>query len=293
MSLTLKQLDAFVRVVDLASFRRAAERLATTQPNISARIAALEAALGAPLLLREGGSVRPTVRGERLLVHARRVLNERDALIEAAQRSQLADGVLKLGVTELIANTWLSAFLSAFAERYPNVIVELTVELSRSLDAELAERVLDLTFQNAPFQRATSGEVSLGEYPLTWVAAPTLSLGEPARLDDATLARVPVLTHARDSALYRELAEHPTRMRLVPSSHLTACLQMAIGGMGVTALPRALLHEALASGRLREVQHDWTPAPLTFYARFDAERAPALVRDAAELAASIAHDHDR
>ena len=41
--ITLKQLEAFVFVVDLGSFRQAAVALGTTQPNISARIAALEA----------------------------------------------------------------------------------------------------------------------------------------------------------------------------------------------------------------------------------------------------------
>ena len=53
MNLTLKQLQAFVRVADLGSFRKAAERLNTTQPNISSRIAALEDTLDTKLLYRD------------------------------------------------------------------------------------------------------------------------------------------------------------------------------------------------------------------------------------------------
>ena len=72
--ITLKQLEAFVFVVDTGTFRAAATALGTTQPNISARITALEAALDETLLIRDAGSVRLTVNGERLLQKTREVL---------------------------------------------------------------------------------------------------------------------------------------------------------------------------------------------------------------------------
>lgn len=52
---SLKQLEAFVAVADLGTFRRAAERLNTTQPNISARIAQLEAQMKVSLMERDAG----------------------------------------------------------------------------------------------------------------------------------------------------------------------------------------------------------------------------------------------
>ena len=56
MTPTLKQIEAFVQVADLASFRRAAARLNTTQPNISARICALETLLDTRLMDRDAGT---------------------------------------------------------------------------------------------------------------------------------------------------------------------------------------------------------------------------------------------
>lgn len=58
--LTLKQLEAFAFVVDSGTFRAAASALGTTQPNISARITALETALDVILLIRDAGSLRLT-----------------------------------------------------------------------------------------------------------------------------------------------------------------------------------------------------------------------------------------
>ena len=58
--LRLRQLEAFVAVAEQGSFRRAADRLNTTQPNISARIAALEAQLGQRVMDRDAGRVALT-----------------------------------------------------------------------------------------------------------------------------------------------------------------------------------------------------------------------------------------
>ena len=55
----LKQLEAYVWVAKLGSFRRTAERLNTTQPNISVRVSGLERALGATLLASPSLSPRP------------------------------------------------------------------------------------------------------------------------------------------------------------------------------------------------------------------------------------------
>ena len=51
-SLTLKPLETLIWVADLGSFRKAAAHLNTTQPNISTRIAGLEATLGTALMRR-------------------------------------------------------------------------------------------------------------------------------------------------------------------------------------------------------------------------------------------------
>ena len=130
---TLKQLEALIWVADLGSFRRAAAHLNTTQPNISARISGLEATLGVTLMQRDAGSIRLTEKGTALLAQARRVLREAEALVETAARPDLIDDSLRLGVTEVVASTWLRPFLRALAEVYPNLTVELTVDLSLSL----------------------------------------------------------------------------------------------------------------------------------------------------------------
>ena len=295
MRLNLKQLEAFVWVADLQSFRGAADRLGTTQPNISARIAGLETALGIVLMTRDAGSVQLTAKGRDLLVHARRVLDATDALVAAADQKALIDGTLRLGVTEMIVHTWLRDYLRRLKDSYPNLSVELTVDLSVNLETMLAERRIDLAIQNGPFTRLVTGEIDLGAYGLIWVASASLGLPAVAALDD--LAAHPILTHARDTHLFAQVAAHfgtaSVPARLVPSSNLAACLHMTIDGMGIASLPAAMVADALTRGDLVQVGYDWTPTPLHFFARYDTARTPRVVTDAAFVAARVAQAFDQ
>lgn len=295
MRLNLKQLQAFVWVADLQSFRGAADRLGTTQPNISARIAGLEAALGTVLMTRDAGSVQLTSKGRDLLIHARRVLDATDALVAAADQKALIEGTLRLGVTEMIVHTWLRDYLRRLKETYPNLSVELTVDLSVNLEVMLAERRIDLAIQNGPFTRLVSGEIDLGAYALVWVARPDLRLPQVAVRDD--LAAHPILTHARDTHLFAQVAAHfsgaKAPARLVPSSNLAACLHMTLDGMGVASLPEAMVADALLRGDLVQVGYGWTPAPLHFFARYDATRTARIVADVAGVAVRAASAYDQ
>ncbi len=290
---TLKQLEALIWVADLGSFRKAADRLNTTQPNISARIAGLETLLNVTLMERDAGSVRLTSKGLDVLDQARKVLNATEVLVDSASRAALFDGTLRLGVTEMVVHTWLSNFLRNLKTRFPTIQVEMTVDMSVNLEKQLAERSLDLALQNGPFNRAMSGQVGLGTYPLIWVAAPSLNLHRLTPITIEDLARHTVLTHARDTKLYAEVSGHfsdrrDLQVRLVPSSSLAACLHMAVNGMGLVTVPAAMVAREIAAGSLVRLTYGWTPESMDFYARYDAQKASGFVATAAELAADAA-----
>jgi len=291
--ITLKQLEAFVCVVDIGTFRKAAAVLGTTQPNISARISSLEANLGVLLMHRDAGSVRLTEKGMTILASARQVLWASEALLEAASRRDLIAKRLRLGVTELVACSWLHRFLRRFRQDYPSVIVELQVNLSVEIEKDLSARQLDLALHTGPFQHEASACLPLANYPYVWVAAPVLAQGTSQKADLVTLLRSPVLTHARHALASKELsklveANGLSSDRIVHSSSLSSCVQMAVDGMGFALLPELLVDDAVKEGRLVPIDCGWLPPPLELFARFDKTRAPGFVRAAAECAAAIA-----
>ncbi|WP_108659574.1 LysR family transcriptional regulator [Acuticoccus kandeliae] len=290
MSLNPKQIAAFVHVAELQSFRRAAERLNTTQPNISSRVAALEERLGVTLMERDAGSVRLTARGEALLPHARRVLAAMQDFLAAVGDNALFEGTIRLGVTDMIVHTWLAAYLTALKTRYPNVIVELTVDLSAKLTTMLRSRSIDLAIQTGPFDTATSGEVDLGRYPMVWTAAP--GLGLPAgSLTAADIAAHPILTHARGTKPFQEIAAHfhgaGVHARIMPSMNMSPCLQMTKDGLGIACMPQAMVAGEIEAGHLVALDYGWAPEALTFAARYNSDTTEPTVAEAARIALSL------
>ena len=295
MNVKLTQLETFVLVADLGSFRKVATRLNTTQPNISARIASLENALGVVLMERDAGSVRLTARGVKLLEYARRVVQSVDDFMVASDNANLFDGVLRLGVTEMIVNTWLGEFLKRFKLSYPNTSIELSVDLSATLEQALADHEIDLAFQSGPFSRDVSGSHELGRFPMVWVAPPELDLHSGKKVTLDQLAQFPIITHARNTRSYLEITEHigsrpDLDIRLVPSSNLSAGVQMAIDGYGVGAMLRPMVEKELQAGQLKLIAYKWAPERLAFYARYDKHRSNSVIVDAARLASEISNE---
>lgn len=290
--ITLKQLEAFAFVVDTGTFRAAATALGTTQPNISSRISALEMALDVTLLYRDAGSVRLTEKGRELLVLTRDILRAGEALLEAAGRQELIEERLRLGVTELVACTWLQSFLRLLRQEYPNLRVELEVDLSRQIEERLREGRIDLSLQNSPFGFQATGEEALAEEPYVWVANTHVASELANGTSVGRFFEKAVLTHARHTSAARALHDLAAASgydagKIVHSSALSACLPMVSEGLGVALLPRSLVSDEIDDGRLKSLKSDWTAPPLSFFARYNADRAPRFVAKACEIAASI------
>lgn len=296
MKLTLKQIEAFVWVCELGSFRRAAERLNTTQPNISSRIFALEELLGTRLMERDAGSVRILPKGRELLSHAREVLRSTETFIEVSGRANLTDGILKLGVTELVVNTWLRDFMRLAKQVFPNVSIELTVDLSVRISEALIDHALDLALQTGPFTLAVDKTLALGSSAYVWVTTPQIAAKLKGNSPTAVL-QFPILTHARGTAAVDEVERHFSgrnagALTLVPSNNMSACLHMAIDGLGIAVLPEAMVRGDIRAGRLKAIPQGWTPEPLKVSARYQAAHAPAYVGAIAKLAQQVAKRFD-
>ena len=131
--MNLKQLEAFLWVARLGSFSKTAERLFTTQPAISSRIANLEDELRTVLFDREGGAVRITAAGHVLLPLAEDALGAVQTMRERAGMPAEVSGLLRLGVSETIVQTWLYDLLAELRVTYPALDVEISVDVTANL----------------------------------------------------------------------------------------------------------------------------------------------------------------
>jgi DNA-binding transcriptional LysR family regulator len=136
--LSLKQLEAVYWVARLGTFGAAAERLFTTQSAISKRVNELEFFLQIPLFDRSRRSVQLTAKGRELLEGAEEMLQLRDRLLERMGKEVEIVRRFRLGITELIALTFLPRLVQDIRLAYPTVSLEPEIDVSANLVAKLA-----------------------------------------------------------------------------------------------------------------------------------------------------------
>src|SRR5258708_26134970 len=119
--LDFRSIETFLWVVKLGSFRGAAQRLNTTQPAISQRIAQLEREAGVKLLNRDHRVASPTPSGRQVMVYAEKLIGLRSEMMtEGSDRSAMRD-VLPLGVADALLHTWVSHLIKSLNTPHPHL----------------------------------------------------------------------------------------------------------------------------------------------------------------------------
>ncbi|MFD3941960.1 LysR substrate-binding domain-containing protein [Streptomyces sp. NPDC058579] len=234
------QLRTFLAVAETLSFTRAARRLGVRQSTVSQHVRRLEDATGRPLFDRDTHSVELTEDGEAMLGFARTILgaHERAAAFFTGTRLR---GRLRFGASEDFVVTRLPEILESFRREHPEVDLELTVELSGTLNARLEAGRLDLIL--AKRRAEESGGELVWRDALVWIGAPRLRL-DPERPVPLIVFPPPGITRAR--ALEALEAQGRAWRIACTSSSLSANIAAARAGLGVMAHTRGLVPPGLA-----------------------------------------------
>jgi LysR family nitrogen assimilation transcriptional regulator len=143
--LDIRQLAYFVRVVELGSFSRAAAFLHITQPGLSRQINSLEVELKERLLIRNGRGVTPTKAGERLLGHARSILQLLERANEDMENARLGrTGSVAIGMPNLLSNTIGTALVRKLQNELPDAKVHVLTGRSTQLQTWLLAGRIDM-----------------------------------------------------------------------------------------------------------------------------------------------------
>lgn len=289
-----KAIETFMWVVTLGSFRGAAQKLNTTQPAISQRIAQLEREVGVRLLQRDRRMVLPTPSGRQMMIYAEKLIGLRSEMLEAVGDRSAMRGVLRLGVAETIVHTWLSQLIKRVNHAYPNLSLEIEVDVTSNLQSRLLAQEIELAFLLGPLTAPTINNRVLCDYPVDFLASPALGLGK-RRLTVQDLAKFPIITFPRKTPPYEVVSSLFNRpelppMRLHASASLATVIHMAIEGLGIAVIPTAIVENQLADERLQLLSTNVQIPPLTFSASWLASPDTVAIERVAELAAKLAQE---
>ncbi|HEX7688106.1 MAG TPA: LysR family transcriptional regulator [Burkholderiaceae bacterium] len=266
----LPAIAAFARVAHHGSFTRAAAEMGVSPSALSQTLRTLEARLGVRLLERSTRHVRPTEIGRRFLDEAQPGLASLAAAVEGLDEARARPaGLLRLNVSQSAVKSVLRPHLAAFADAYPDVVVELHCDnalldlVAGGFDAgiRLGENLADgvVAVPLGPRQR------------LATVAAPSYLAGrKPPRTPD-DLREHRCIQVRLQGGLYRWEYAHKGRDFAIETqgplvTNDGEVMMTALhAGLGIACPIEAMVADDIAAGRLVPLLKAWWPTFPGYY----------------------------
>ena len=237
--LSLDNLRTFVAVVDLGGYAKAGEKLGRTQPAISLQIKKLEQQLATSLFDKVGQRHLVNHEGVKLYKTAQQMLALNDELFRQFQPVSLR-GRLRLGIPSEFATTLLPSIIGEFSYLYPNVSLEVTSALSKSLLSADNAKGFDLVMALIDPDKPTEGQLILDD-ELVWVG----DKNRPINPEGLSLVLAP------DGCVYRSRVINKLKMQTLSwrisytNADLTGITAAIKQGLGISALARSSVPEQL------------------------------------------------
>jgi LysR family hydrogen peroxide-inducible transcriptional activator len=151
--MTLVQLEYIIAVDTWRHFAEAASHCFVTQPTLSMQIQKLEEELEVKLFDRSKQPVVPTETGVEIIEQARKILAERNLLLENLQHKKgVLTGELRIGIIPTLAPYLLPLFIQPFTKKYPGVKLIVNEMMTDLIISRLREGKIDAGILVTPLQ---------------------------------------------------------------------------------------------------------------------------------------------
>jgi DNA-binding transcriptional LysR family regulator len=228
--LDIDLLRTFIMIAETGALSSAAHRVGRTQAAISMQVKRMEEIANRPLLLRTGRGVLLTSHGERLLVHAQKILRAHDEAIAEISGIGLS-GIIRLGCPDDYAAVFLPPLLRNFASRHPHVLVEVYCAPTPRLLERMDNHALNIAIMSLA-ESDSSPDIIRFE-PLVWVGARG---SDAAHMETLQLALSDPDTLDHQSAITSlEGAGRPYRIAYASQS-LTGLIAVVRSGQAIAVL---------------------------------------------------------
>jgi LysR family transcriptional regulator, nitrogen assimilation regulatory protein len=254
-NLDLRRLRYFAAVCEFGSFSKASQFLNVAQSALSQHVAALEDALGVPLLIRQPRGVIRTEAGDRLYDHARGLLHAAEqAELDVRSLAKSAAGPVAVGLSYTAMEAIALPFVQRAAEELGAVKLRLLEGHSEVLHQWMimGQADLALTFFE-PQDDRLDAEALLEEELVCLGIGKFLGGPGPITLNEAL--EFPLIMPGR-AAVLQALATDPEERRRIAQrvgleiEAATSLKRAVAAGIGVTLQSRALALREIAAGTL-------------------------------------------
>ncbi|AHG62949.1 LysR family transcriptional regulator [Advenella mimigardefordensis] len=288
--LTFKQIEALYWVVQLGSFASAAQRLNTTQSAITKRIQELESDFDVNIFDRSGHKATLTPKGQEMVEMASELLTQRDVMLMKLKGHHTFSGILRLGITEITAMTWLPDLMAQLRILFPKLTVSPKTGMAAELLQNLLKGQLDMAFLHNEFRSPLLEQYPLDYVNFAWVGSPGMITSDrvytPQDISEMSLIRQDMESGL--NSLYDDwLHPYTAEQNLFTINSLLAMAGLTVAGFGICCLPIDYFHPLVTSRKLAVMKTSKAP-PRSLYCAMYAKNANAMLyKEVATLARDV------
>ncbi|AGW90236.1 MULTISPECIES: LysR family transcriptional regulator [Cupriavidus] len=207
MNVTIRQLRAFVLVVQKGSFTAAGNAMHLTQSALSQLVRDLETALGTQLIDRTTRRTSPTAVGQEFFASAQRILSELEHAVGNVDKLlALQRGRVVIAAPLILSSTLLPKILATFRSEHPGVDALVLDSLTDQVLPNVRSGIADLGIGTFRRTEDDLSSVLLFSEPLVAVFPRRHALARLGRLTWQDLKGFPLLT-LRSGSVFRELTQ--------------------------------------------------------------------------------------
>ncbi|MDD3253760.1 MAG: LysR family transcriptional regulator [Lachnospiraceae bacterium] len=252
----LRQLNTFIRIVQMQSFSKAAESLGYSQSAVTVQIRLLEEELNTRLFDRIGKRINLTSQGKEFLSHAHSILHEvNKAQLSVGDETELKNE-LHIGTIESLCSTKLPPILHHFRLYHPNVAIRITTASPEELLEMMNHNQLDLIYiLDEPRYNNRWNRVMETKESIVFVSSPTCRLAGIRNLKLEELLSMPFFL-TEQNANYRRAFDRflAAKKRIVTPllecSNTQFILKMIEQNEGISLLPYFAVQESAEQGKV-------------------------------------------
>jgi DNA-binding transcriptional LysR family regulator len=149
---TLDDLRVFCALAEAGTLTAAADQVALSLPAVSARLKALEDAFGTALCERSPKGVTLTAAGQRLLAHARDLLEKASLTNEdVADFARTPRGQVRMAANTTAISEHMPELLARFLAAHPRIDIALTEAVSAEVVKQVREGQVDIGIYSPDF----------------------------------------------------------------------------------------------------------------------------------------------
>jgi len=296
--MNLKDLKYLVALADTGHFGKAAERSFVSQPTLSAQLKKLEEYLGVKLVERQPKNVQLTDVGKQVVIRARRMLDEGEAIISLARHNtDPFAGKLKLALIPTIGPYLLPRVMQKIRKALPQLGLMLYEHQTEPLVKRLRDGEIDVGIVALPIAHEGLESRALYEEAFTVALPNHHALAAKAAIKVQDLEGQTLLLLEDGHCLRDQALEVCSRINVreaedFRATSLETLRQMVVAGLGITLLPETAVESPFGSQRGLTIRQFAKPAPTRTVGavwRKSSTREPAISAVCDVLAAVMEH----